>query len=107
MRLLPAALALVVLSALPVRAQSPSPRAEQWWADIKAIADDKTEGRQTGSKGYDLAANYVIGRFKALGLAPAGENGEPALVSRDDVYTDLRELIRDLKRNQWKLFWKE
>jgi Zn-dependent M28 family amino/carboxypeptidase len=66
---------LSLLAALPVRAQTPTPRAEQWWADIKAIADDRTEGRQTGSRGYDLAADYVISRFKALGLQPAGENG--------------------------------
>ena len=64
---------LCLLAALPAQAQPP--RAQQWWGDIKAIADDKTEGRLTGSKGYDLAADYVISRLKALGLKPAGENG--------------------------------
>lgn len=37
----------------------------------------------------------------------AGKGTAGALLSRDDIYTDLRELIRDLKRNPWKLFWKE
>jgi Zn-dependent M28 family amino/carboxypeptidase len=74
------ALPLILLSlsaALPARADPPavSPRAKLWWADIKAIADDKTEGRLTGSKGFDIAADHVIARFKALGLKPAGIDG--------------------------------
>ena len=52
-----------------------SPAARQWWADISVIADDDTEGRLTGSPGYDRAAAYVVSRFKAEGLAPAGVNG--------------------------------
>ena len=52
-----------------------SPAAVQWWADIAAIADDANEGRQTGSEGYLRAARYVIKRFEAEGLQPAGEQG--------------------------------
>ena len=52
-----------------------SPRATQWWAHISAIADDRNEGRQTGSAGYLRAAGYVVSRFKAEGLRPAGEHG--------------------------------
>ncbi len=37
----------------------------------------------------------------------SGKGTAGALLARDDVYSDLRELIRDLKRNPWKLFWKE
>lgn len=37
----------------------------------------------------------------------AGKGTAGALLSRDDVYSDLREMIRDLRRNPWKLFWKE
>jgi phospholipid/cholesterol/gamma-HCH transport system substrate-binding protein len=36
-----------------------------------------------------------------------GKGTAGALLSRDELYSDLRELIRDLKRNPWKLFWKE
>jgi ABC-type transporter Mla subunit MlaD len=36
-----------------------------------------------------------------------GKGTAGALLSKDDVYADLREMIRDLKRNPWKLFWKE
>jgi phospholipid/cholesterol/gamma-HCH transport system substrate-binding protein len=37
----------------------------------------------------------------------AGKGTAGALLSRDELYTDLRELLRDLKRNPWKFFWKE
>ena len=37
----------------------------------------------------------------------AGKGTAGALLAREDVYADLRELIRDLKRNPWKFFWKE
>jgi phospholipid/cholesterol/gamma-HCH transport system substrate-binding protein len=37
----------------------------------------------------------------------AGKGTAGALLSRDELYSDLRELIRDLKRNPWKVFWKE
>jgi phospholipid/cholesterol/gamma-HCH transport system substrate-binding protein len=37
----------------------------------------------------------------------AGKGTAGALLSRDELYYDLRELIRDLKRNPWKFFWKE
>nr|HEX4319120.1 MlaD family protein [Kofleriaceae bacterium] len=37
----------------------------------------------------------------------AGKGTAGGLLAKDDVYADLREMIRDLKRNPWKLFWKE
>ena len=37
----------------------------------------------------------------------AGKGTAGALLVRDDIYADLREMIRDLRRNPWKLFWKE
>ena len=37
----------------------------------------------------------------------AGKGTAGALLVKDDIYADLRELIRDLKRNPWKFFWKE
>ena len=37
----------------------------------------------------------------------AGKGTVGALLSRDELYSDIRELIRDLKRNPWKFFWKE
>lgn len=44
-------------------------------AHIRFLADDLLEGRGTGTRGYQLAANYVAAHFEALGLEPAGTNG--------------------------------
>jgi Zn-dependent M28 family amino/carboxypeptidase len=48
---------------------------ESWWAHVKYLADDRLEGRLTGSAGYRQAAAYVAERFQEYGLAPAGDNG--------------------------------
>jgi hypothetical protein len=39
-------------------------------AHVAFLADDRLEGRGTGTRGYDLAASYVAARFRGLGLAP-------------------------------------
>lgn len=44
-------------------------------AHLEFLADDYLEGRDTGSRGYEIAANYVAAEFKKLGLKPAGEEG--------------------------------
>ena len=47
----------------------------RWWRHVQAIANDGMEGRGTGTPGYDRAAEYVIGQFRALGLKPMGVDG--------------------------------
>jgi Zn-dependent M28 family amino/carboxypeptidase len=47
----------------------------RWWAHVQYLADDRLEGRLTGSAGYRKAAAYVAQHFKEYGLEPAGENG--------------------------------
>ncbi len=49
--------------------------AAQLKADITYLADDKLKGRQPGTEGYQMAADYVISRMKAYGVQPAGEAG--------------------------------
>lgn len=44
-------------------------------ADVRFLADDLLEGREAGTRGYDLAALYVAQRYRAIGLLPAGEGG--------------------------------
>jgi len=44
-------------------------------ADVAFLADDLLEGRAAGTRGYDLAALYVANRYRAIGLAPAGDDG--------------------------------
>src|ERR1700678_169393 len=41
-----------------------------WWAHIEFLADDKQEGRNVGSKGYEASADYVTNQFEKAGLAP-------------------------------------
>ncbi len=66
--------ALIAAPALAAPTATPAnPRATAWWADITALAGDANEGRQTGSPGHERAAQYVIARFKAMGLRPAGD----------------------------------
>ena len=43
--------------------------------DVAFLADDKLEGRQTGTRGETLAADYLVERFKAIGLQPKGTEG--------------------------------
>jgi Zn-dependent M28 family amino/carboxypeptidase len=44
-------------------------------ADVEFLASDLLQGREAGSPGYDIAANYVAAQFALLGLKPAGEAG--------------------------------
>ena len=44
-------------------------------ADVRFLADDLLEGRAAGTRGYDLASLYVANRYRAIGLAPAGDDG--------------------------------
>jgi Zn-dependent M28 family amino/carboxypeptidase len=46
-----------------------------WWDTVKVLADDKFEGRDTGSTGERQAQAYIVQRLKALGVEPAGSNG--------------------------------
>lgn len=43
--------------------------------DVEYLASDELEGRDTGSKGEALAADFVSGRFAKLGLEPKGTDG--------------------------------
>ena len=61
-----------------------------WWAHIQFLADDKLEGRNVGTPGYEKAVEYVEGQFKAIGLKPAGING-----FRQPVKYDTRKLAAD------------
>ena len=56
-------------------AASASAEARRIEADVRYLADDKLEGRDTGTPGYDLAAEYVARRYTEMGLKPAGDDG--------------------------------
>ena len=49
--------------------------ADRVLADIRWLADPAREGRGVGTAGLDAAGIYLEERFRALGLAPAGDAG--------------------------------
>ena len=88
----------------------------------KSLLDDAT--RATGvvtearvDRALEVADKAVAVAGKAGGLIDnvdgmvtdlrKGKGTAGALLARDELYADLREMIRDLKRNPWKFFWKE
>jgi hypothetical protein len=60
---------LTVLLALtiPLAAQTISPAAIE--AHMRFLADDVLEGRETGTRGFDVAAAYVAAQFEGAGLS--------------------------------------
>jgi hypothetical protein len=75
------------------------PDGQRWWSHVLVLADDKLEGRNTGTPGHRKAAEYVAGEFERAGLKPAGTDGyfQPVrLISReiDEAHSSL-VLVRD------------
>ncbi len=50
-------------------------RAEAISGPLRFLASDLMEGRGTGARGGDLAAQYIASQFMAIGLEPAGDSG--------------------------------
>jgi len=42
---------------------------------IAYLADDKLKGRLPGTEGYQTAVDYVVDKFKQIGISPGGDNG--------------------------------
>ncbi|MGI8932218.1 MAG: M28 family peptidase, partial [Sphingomicrobium sp.] len=71
------------LAAMSLAASAPAadPRpvdqriAQRVRADVEFLASDGLEGRDTGTRGHAIAADYVAAQFRAIGLEPAGEKG--------------------------------
>jgi phospholipid/cholesterol/gamma-HCH transport system substrate-binding protein len=92
-----------------------TPSAQVLMTDATRVTNIITEQRI--DKAIDAADKAASAAGKAGGLIDnvngmvsdlrAGKGTAGALLAKDDIYSDLRELIRDLKRNPWKFFWKE
>ena len=70
----------VVAAVLLVGAAPPQPVGDRHAADrirahVEFLSSDLLEGRDTGSRGHNIAANYVAAEFRKLGLKPGGPNG--------------------------------
>ena len=44
-------------------------------AHMAFLADDLLEGRESGTRGFDIAARYVAGQFAQYGVHPKGDQG--------------------------------
>ena len=58
-----------------VAAPSAEVNSDRIKAHIEFLADDTLKGRDTGSEGYQIAANYVVSNFKQYGVQPKGDHG--------------------------------
>jgi Zn-dependent M28 family amino/carboxypeptidase len=65
------------LASLPPEAQQAmaSINPERIRAHVKYLASDLLEGRGTGQRGGDIAAEYIATELELYGLKPAGDNG--------------------------------
>jgi acetylornithine deacetylase/succinyl-diaminopimelate desuccinylase-like protein len=68
-----AALSAVSAFAAPLRAQHSEAAAPRLVDDLTYLADERLEGRLTGSPGADSAAAYLVRRFQEVGLQPAAD----------------------------------
>jgi Peptidase family M28 len=81
------ALAVVLIAASQEPAPSPAPlpaevdatlgriTADSLRGHLSFLASDLLEGRQTPSRGLDLAAEYIAAQFRRAGLEPIGDDG--------------------------------
>jgi Zn-dependent M28 family amino/carboxypeptidase len=80
---------------------------KSWWEHVKFLADDKLEGRDTGSRGERTAEKYAVEQLKKAGAEPAGVDGfyQPVkFVSRQIIEEDSSlTLIHDGKRESLAL----
>ena len=70
-----APLAFLAIAAAPAPQPVDQAAAQRVRADIEFLANDLLEGRDTGSKGYEIGAAYVASQFRAIGLEPGGTGG--------------------------------
>ncbi|MGE0549297.1 MAG: MlaD family protein [Kofleriaceae bacterium] len=92
-----------------------TPSAAALMTDATRVTGMITDQRLGGVDRIIDTASVAAGRASTLldnanGMLSdmrAGKGTAGALLVRDELYSDLREMIRDLKRNPWKVFWKE
>jgi len=70
-----APLALILAAAAPAPQPVDPGATQRVRADVEFLASDLLEGRDTGSKGYEIGASYVASQFRAIGLTPGGTDG--------------------------------
>src|ERR1700689_5825929 len=81
---------LLFLSAASLFAADYAAEGKLWWSHIQFLADDKLQGRDVGSEGFQKAVEYVSAQFERLGLRPGGPNGyqQPIKFERRTLIAD-------------------
>jgi hypothetical protein len=77
-------------------------------AHMQFLSDDLMEGRETGTRGYMLAANYIRSQFQSIGLKPGGVNGsyfQQVPLRRSRLVRDQSSLVVKRNGKQTKLIW--
>lgn len=71
--------ALLIGASAPAQVAAPvtseTAAADRLRGHVEFLASDLLEGRDTGSRGHEIAAAYVAAEFSKLGLQPGGTNG--------------------------------
>jgi len=91
-----AAISTAVTAREPVPSGDPRIRADPaaLRGHMAFLADDLLEGREAGTRGDALAQLYIAGRFAAIGLRPAGDEGGYAQRFRVRATTLMPESVR-------------
>src|SRR5262245_55080892 len=66
---------IALIFAVPAAAAEPEISAERIRADVKHLASDRFEGRGVGTRGEELATDFIAREFEKAGLRPAGQRG--------------------------------
>jgi Zn-dependent M28 family amino/carboxypeptidase len=67
--------AICVIAVSQQRMRNPPLNEKAIHAHIKFLSDDLLEGRGTGARGGEIAANYIAAQMEAIGLKGAGADG--------------------------------
>jgi len=92
-------IAVLLLTGVSHAAQDWDARGKAWWAHIRYLADDKLEGRGTGTEGFAKAAAYVTDQFHKAGLQPAGVHGYAQPVEFNVLRLDESQSSLEFVRN--------
>jgi Zn-dependent M28 family amino/carboxypeptidase len=75
---------------------------------MQFLSDDLMEGRETGTRGYMLAANYIRSQFETLGLKPGGTDGsyfQQVPLRRSQLIREQSSLVVNQNGKKIKLAW--
>jgi Zn-dependent M28 family amino/carboxypeptidase len=96
-RFLGAALATLTFVSAAHSQPNPTPTfsPEAMKADVTFLADDLLEGRDSGSRGHDIASRFVASRFEALGLKQAVKDSwyQPVTLSFSTLDPQVRPVV--------------